>query len=152
MVMGTPAYMPPEQARGAHVDHRADIYAVGAILYRAVTGKLPFEGDDPIATLTAVLTASRRGRASSSRIPPALELRIQKAMAKNPDERYASMQDFESALSAIRPAVGSSAPPPMNSTARTLLAHPAVEVQDAGRSRPNLIGLSAAAALCVAAG
>jgi serine/threonine-protein kinase len=153
VVMGTPAYMPPEQARGLHVDHRADIYALGVILYRAVTGKLPFEGNDPVATLTAVIAREpARPSAVESGIPLALELVIQTAMNKKPDERYASMQDFESALSAIRPAVSSSAPPPMNATARTLLAHPAVEVHDAGRSRPNLIGLSAAAVLCFAAG
>lgn len=57
MIIGTPAYMAPEQARGAHVDHRVDIYAVGAILYRALTGRCPFEAEDPPAVLTAVLTA-----------------------------------------------------------------------------------------------
>ncbi|HEV8551715.1 MAG TPA: serine/threonine-protein kinase, partial [Polyangiaceae bacterium] len=80
MVMGTPDYMPPEQARGDRVDARADIYAVGAILYRALTGKKPFEGLDPMATLTAVLV-QEPGRPSSVNpdVPLALELVIQRA-------------------------------------------------------------------------
>jgi serine/threonine protein kinase len=98
-VMGTPAYMPPEQARGQHVDHRADVYAVGAILYEAVTGKRAFDGDDPIATLSAVLTADPpRPRTLDPSLPPMLELIIEHAMAKKPAERYASMREFDAAL------------------------------------------------------
>ncbi|HEX4353530.1 MAG TPA: serine/threonine-protein kinase, partial [Polyangiales bacterium] len=99
MILGTPAYMPPEQARGQRVDHRADIYAVGAILYEAVTGKAPFESDDPIATLGAVLTQSPVSpRSFAPDLSAGLELVIQKAMAKSPDDRYASMREFDAAL------------------------------------------------------
>ena len=72
MIMGTPSYMAPEQARGEHVDHRADIYAVGAILYAAVTGKRPFDRGDPTATLMAVLTEDspqKRARSPSLGAP-----------------------------------------------------------------------------------
>jgi serine/threonine-protein kinase len=104
VVMGTPAYMPPEQARGSHVDHRADIYAVGAILYRTLTGSKPFADLDPVATLTAVVAEEPRRPSTIERsIPPGLELVIQKAMAKDPAERYGSLAEFEAELAANDP-------------------------------------------------
>ncbi len=99
MIMGTPSYMAPEQARGERVDHRADIYAVGAILYCALTGKRPFDRGDPTATLTAVLTEEpARPRSIEASIPVALEMVIQKAMSKEPVDRYQSIADFDAAL------------------------------------------------------
>jgi serine/threonine protein kinase len=99
MIMGTPSYMAPEQARGERVDHRADLYAVGAILYRALTGVLPFEKDDPGATVVAVLTEEpARPRFIDPTIPEPLELIVQRAMAKNPDERFQSMDQLDRAL------------------------------------------------------
>jgi tRNA A-37 threonylcarbamoyl transferase component Bud32 len=99
MIMGTPSYMAPEQARGEHVDHRADIYAVGAILYAAVTGKRPFDRGDPTATLMAVLTEDpARPRSIDPTIPEPLELVIQRAMAKSPADRYQSMDELDADL------------------------------------------------------
>ena len=99
MIMGTPSYMAPEQARGDKVDHRADIYAVGGILYRALTGKKPFDSDDPSATLTQVLTEDpERPRSIDPTIPQALELVIQRAMEKKPEDRYQSMAELEADL------------------------------------------------------
>jgi serine/threonine protein kinase len=98
-VMGTPDYMAPEQARGDRVDSRADIYAVGAMLYRALTGRKPFEGRDPMATLTAVLTEEPpRPSEIAAGVPLSLEHVIQKAMAKNPAERYQTMAELDAAL------------------------------------------------------
>jgi tRNA A-37 threonylcarbamoyl transferase component Bud32 len=98
-VMGTPGYMAPEQARGDKVDARADVYATGAILYRALTGRAPFEGLDPMATLTAVLAEEPpRPRALEPAIPETLELALQRAMAKQPAERTPSMADLHAAL------------------------------------------------------
>jgi serine/threonine-protein kinase len=98
-VMGTPAYMAPEQARGDKVDARADVYATGAILYRAVTGKKPFEGLDPMATLTAVLAEEPpRPRAVEPALPEALEMIVQRAMAKDAGERYSGMAALAEAL------------------------------------------------------
>ncbi len=102
MVMGTPDYMAPEQARGDRVDARADIYAVGAILYRVLTGRKPFESDDPMATLTAVLTKEPpRPSTIEPSIPLTLELVIQRAMAKRLPDRYASMDELDQELAAF---------------------------------------------------
>lgn len=99
MVMGTPDYMAPEQARGDRVDARADIYAVGAMLYRAVTGQKPFEGLDPMATLTATLVQEPpRPTSLDPKIPLDLEMVIQRAMAKEPKDRYQSMLALDEAL------------------------------------------------------
>src|SRR5450432_1191628 len=99
MIMGTPSYMAPEQARGDKVDNRADIYAVGGILYRALTGKKPFDSDDPSATLTQVLTEDPvRPRTLEPTIPQALELVLQRAMEKKAEDRYQSMAELEADL------------------------------------------------------
>ena len=99
MIMGTPGYMPPEQARGARADHRADIYGVGAMLYHALTGRLPFDYEDPGEALSAVLTMDPpRPRSIDPSIPPALELIIQRAMAKDPDDRFATMEELDDEL------------------------------------------------------
>jgi serine/threonine protein kinase len=140
-VMGTPDYMAPEQARGDRVDSRADIYAVGAILYRALTGRKPFEGNDAMAILTAVLTQEPvRPSTLEPKIPLSLELVVQQTMAKMPNERFATMDALEQALApfdavdAHLPAVTlksvadpSTVPAPttlLQAAARTLLATP----------------------------
>jgi serine/threonine protein kinase len=139
-VMGTPDYMAPEQARGDRVDARADIYAVGAILYRALTGRKPFDGQDPMAILTAVLTQEpERPSTLEPSIPLSLELIVQRTMAKSPNERFSSMDTLEQALApfdspdALPPApvatvsLASSNEPPSSlfeEAARTLLATP----------------------------
>jgi serine/threonine-protein kinase len=132
MVMGTPDYMAPEQARGDKVDARADIYAVGAILYRALTGKKPFEGLDPMATLTAVLTQEpERPTVIEPSIPLSLELIVQRAMAKSPKDRYQTMEELEGDLAAFDPDIlgrSSTAPPPdatpmpVDGSAKTILS------------------------------
>jgi serine/threonine-protein kinase len=104
MVMGTPDYMAPEQARGDKVDARADIYAVGAILYRALTGKKPFEGLDPMAILTAVLVQEpERPTTLNTTLPLALELVVQRTMAKAPEDRYQSMAELDRELAGFDP-------------------------------------------------
>jgi serine/threonine protein kinase len=100
VIMGTPSYMSPEQARGKQVDHRADIYSLGACLYFMLTGKRPFDSDDPTATISMVLTEDpKRPREIETRIPETLELIVQRAMAKDARDRYQTMGEFERALS-----------------------------------------------------
>jgi serine/threonine-protein kinase len=110
MIMGTPSYMAPEQARGERVDHRADIYAVGAILYCALTGQRPFDRGDPTATLTAVLTSDPPPpRSLEPSIPTPLEMIIQRAMSKRPEDRYQSMAELDADLAPYEPGEGEGA-------------------------------------------
>ncbi|HEU5074277.1 MAG TPA: protein kinase, partial [Polyangiaceae bacterium] len=99
VIMGTPAYMAPEQARGERVDSRADVYGAGAILYVALTGQPPFKDETIQLIVLQVLGKDPvRPRALNPDIPETLELVIQRAMAKNPDERYQTMAEFRRAL------------------------------------------------------
>jgi serine/threonine-protein kinase len=164
MVMGTPAYMPPEQARGARVDHRVDIYAAGAILYRALTGSKPFADDDPMATLTAVIADEPRRPTTIERsIPVEVELVIQRAMAKDPDERYASFAELEAALAEVDPRGADAAGPTAGdvetsiplASAETLIADGSTHARRThgsdshlvARARPRLVALATAASL-----
>jgi eukaryotic-like serine/threonine-protein kinase len=99
-LLGTPAYMAPEQARGGStIDHRCDIYALGAMLYRALTGRPAFSGEDAGRTLTSVIwDEPARPKTLRRDLPDALELIIQRAMAKDPDARFASMLELDQAL------------------------------------------------------
>jgi len=153
MIMGTPSYMSPEQARGDKVDLRADVYAVGAMLYHSLTGKKPFETDDPASTLSLVLTEEPdRPRKLVAEIPEALELVVQRAMAKEAADRYATMEELDAALApfdagsvAIAPAAPSK--PGSRATivsradpnARTMMAHSASMAGDAKLSRPTIL-------------
>ncbi|MBL8942719.1 MAG: protein kinase [Myxococcales bacterium] len=142
VIMGTPAYMAPEQAKGAKVDARADIYSVGAILYRCLTGHEPFEAEDPAATLTAVLTKEpKRPRSIAPEIPEAVELVIERAMARDVEQRFQTLAEFDAALGALHddgevsavvsvPITGSQsgAPAPTDGTRAAQLARPLVAV------------------------
>jgi serine/threonine-protein kinase len=99
MIMGTPSFMAPEQAKGEHVTLKADVYAVGAILYTLVTGRRPFDKPDTTATLTAVLLEEPpRPRSIEATIPDGLEAIIQHAMAKDPAQRYGSLAELDDDL------------------------------------------------------
>jgi len=115
MIMGTPNYMAPEQARGEKVDARADVYALGAIMYRMLTGIRAFEGTDAGSVITAVLSEEpKRPRSVEPSIPEALEVVVQKAMAKDKSERYQSMEELDRDLSVFDTAgTLSLMPPPM---------------------------------------
>lgn len=107
MVIGTPAYMPPEQAMGGQVDIRVDVYGVGAILYRALTGRLPYGDDEPTVTIAKLLTTEpERPRQIAPEIPESLEMIIQKAMAREPTRRYQTLQEMERALAAFEATQG----------------------------------------------
>ncbi|MFC1529796.1 protein kinase [Gemmatimonadota bacterium] len=87
--LGTVAYMSPEQVRGDEVDHRADIWSLGVMLYELVTGQLPFQGDNETTVMYSVLNAHYENPGTIRQdIPHDLEETICKALVKDPDNRY----------------------------------------------------------------
>jgi serine/threonine-protein kinase len=102
VVMGTPSYRSPEQARGTRTDHLTDVYGVGAVLYTAATGVPPFREETPQQTLIAVMSREpARPRSINPAISEQLELVIQRALAKQPEQRYPSMSALRLALSEL---------------------------------------------------
>jgi serine/threonine protein kinase len=100
IVMGTPAYMAPEQARGVHTDHLTDVYGVGAVLYAAATGAPPFRAETQQQTLMAAMSRDPvRPREVNASISEELEVIIQRAMSKEPADRHPSMSALRLALS-----------------------------------------------------
>jgi tetratricopeptide (TPR) repeat protein/tRNA A-37 threonylcarbamoyl transferase component Bud32 len=94
-VLGTPSYMPPEQAEGAAVNYLSDVYGLGAILYEILTGRPPFEGSETRELLRRVVVeAPARPRDVVPGTPRALEAVCLKALAKKPAERYGSAADL----------------------------------------------------------
>ena len=99
MIIGTPHYMAPEQAKGQAVDGRADEYSLGVVGYRMITGELPFAGDS-VHTILYKHIFEEAPRAASRRadVPEFLSATISRAMSKEPDHRYATMEEFASAV------------------------------------------------------
>jgi beta-lactam-binding protein with PASTA domain/predicted Ser/Thr protein kinase len=104
-VMGTAQYISPEQAQGRPTTPRSDIYSIGVILYEALTGRVPFEGDSAVAVaLKQVSEAPRRPSAINPNVPPALDAVVMRALAKDPDARFNDADAFLKALDAAEKA------------------------------------------------
>ena len=98
-MIGTPAYMSPEQARGLPVDARTDLYAVGTCMYHALSGRLPFEANSLPALLVAIFEHSPAPLARfHPGIDPRMEAIVARAMAKDPAARFATAEEMRAAL------------------------------------------------------
>ena len=98
-IIGTPAYMAPEQAQGDEVDGRADIYALGIILFEMLTGKQPYEADTPMAVAIKHITDPvPHIRQRNPKLPEGMETIIQKAMAKKKADRFSTAVEMTAAL------------------------------------------------------
>ena len=102
-VLGTAGYMAPEQARGQAVDHRADIFAFGAVLYEMLAGRRAFAGDTALDTLTAILHQAPTPITSSIErpVPPSLARIVERCLEKTPGARFQSMTDLAFALRSV---------------------------------------------------
>src|SRR5262249_32488173 len=110
-IIGTPAYMAPEQAQGEKADWRSDLFSLGCVLYRMATGQAPFKGRNALETVVAVTnTQPKPPKESHAEVPAALSDLIMKLLAKKPEERPASAQEVAAELAAMAGASTASAP------------------------------------------
>lgn len=105
-ILGTPHYMSPEQAVGKHVDARSDLYACGVLLFEMLTGQLPFSDGSTMAILSRQITQAPPTLASAAQdlelpVLPELEVVIARALHKDPEQRYATAEEFAEAIRAV---------------------------------------------------
>ncbi len=181
MVMGSVAYISPEQAQGHDIDERSDLYSVGVVLYQMLTGKLPFSGENPVAVaLKHVSEPPPPIDPKKAGVSPAVAAIVARLLRKDPKERFASATELASALREARErpqaagdggfadaptmrfsAVGAPKPPPRPSVApdrprdedhRNGTAADVVEVRHERRFDPRWLLLPALLVVAIAAG
>jgi serine/threonine-protein kinase len=104
-LVGTPEYVAPELVRGLKADPRADIYAVGVVMYKLITGEVPLRGESYMATLTKHLLEKPlppRRRVPSVEIPEAVDELVMRALEKEPEKRFQTVDEMAAAIAAIR--------------------------------------------------
>ncbi|MEQ1757202.1 MAG: protein kinase [Vicinamibacterales bacterium] len=120
MILGTAAYMSPEQARGKTVDKRADIWAFGAVLFEMLSGTRPFEGDDIAETIGAVIHKEPVWSRLPAATPATIRTVLQRCLQKDPRQRLRDIGDVRLALDGAFDVAPSMAAPPAPAKRRTL--------------------------------
>ncbi len=101
-VLGTPQYMSPEQTRGDKLDGRSDLFSAGIVLYQALAGERPFKGDNLVAVAQQIATAEPPPlNAKRPDVPPALRRIVDRCLAKNPEQRFASGAELAQAIGKV---------------------------------------------------
>ena len=161
-VIGTPAYMSPEQCHGLPVDARSDIYSLGIVLYEMLTGAVPFEAETPVAVvLKQVNEPLPPPRGMNPSIPECVEKVLFKALAKEPEDRYQTVKAFSDALRdayesfterqtvSFPSPVVQAIPEPPTATRESLPTKPMTPAQP---TRPRWLLIAGLAAILIAAG
>ncbi len=118
-VIGTAQYLSPEQARGEDVTTASDCYSVGIVLYELLTGRVPFDGEKPVAiAMRQINEVPVAPRVLVPQIPPQLNDIVMKALQKRPGSRYRTAEEFTDALLAVRPTL----PEPVEDATQVLAA------------------------------
>jgi serine/threonine-protein kinase len=156
-VMGTPHYLSPEQAQGFDVTAVSDLYSIGVMLYEALTGRVPFEGDSAVAVaMKQVSQAPQRPSSINPQVSPALDAVVMRALEKEPGRRFQSADAFIAALDAALKDPGGGAgntaafaplPPVVATPEEALAGEPDPEEEQARRRRRRIWLLVGAAVL-----
>jgi TolB-like protein/tetratricopeptide (TPR) repeat protein len=140
-ILGTAAYMSPEQAEGKAVDHRSDIFSLGIVLYEMATGMQPFKGDTQISIITSVLRDTPTSISEIKlNLPRHLGRIIHRCLEKDPDRRFQTAKDVRNELEGLKKEIDSGI---------TLMSESSIPAAPARRSRPWLPWVAGAAAVVV---
>jgi tRNA A-37 threonylcarbamoyl transferase component Bud32 len=135
LIVGTPAYISPEQAKGEAVDGRSDIYSLGAILYHMLSGQPPYQADTPMSLALKHITEPPPDILQvNPSLPPAVAALIRKAMAKDPNERFSTAGEL---VAALREVVEGRTPAFLMETAPTLSMPATVAAQRPSATAPK---------------
>ena len=146
MMVGTPAYVSPEQATGVAVDGRADQYALACVVYELLTGRAPFAGASTMALIAQHLTADPPALLAREVVPESIETAIRRAMSKDPADRFATVAGFADAFTVAELDTTSNAPrlpggvPPQRSTRLPVPLTPLIGRENDVRTIVALLG------------
>jgi serine/threonine protein kinase len=137
-MMGTLDYIPPEQINGQDVDARADVYALGCVLYELVTGRVPFERDSEVAKLFAhVSSEPPSARERRPELGEQVDEVIRRAMAKRPQDRYPSAEEFAKAATAALAQSGADPAPTGDEATKSAASEPITPTAVTTQQQPD---------------
>ena len=151
LIMGTAAYMSPEQAQGQSVDARSDIFSFGVVLYEMLAGQRPFQGSDRTSTLAAVVRGEPKPLTRfNAAIPAGLERVVLRCLRKDPNERFQHMADVKAALEAREARIHSGRRYEFQHMADVKAALEGLQQARAAARRRRWIGIAALIAILIA--